>query len=195
MITEITLELVVDEWQACYKLDRLKQLFPQPRTPLEVLTLTEGPWAEVPTHDRFWTVLRSDVLPDELMRLFACWCAEQFLPLFEREHPNDLRPRNAIVVARRFACGEATGEERAAARAAAEAAAGAAARDAARDAAWAAARAAAEAAAGDAARDAAWDAQSTKLIEMVTVWVETGDMYGGEREYVTARPSEKEGEG
>jgi hypothetical protein len=116
-------------------------------------------------------------------RLFACDCAERVLPIFEREYPNDKRPRNAIETvlpifereypndkrprnaietARRYANGEATDEELAAARdavwAAAWAAAWDAARAAARDAAWAAARDAAWAAARDAARDAAWDA-------------------------------------
>jgi hypothetical protein len=95
-------------------------------------------------------------------RLFACDCAAHVLKIFEKECPNDKRPRECIAVARKFARGKATQEERAAARDAAGAAARAAARDAAwaaaGDAAWAAARAAARAAAGDAAGDAAWAA-------------------------------------
>jgi hypothetical protein len=111
-------------------------------------------------------------------RLFACDCAERVLGIFEREQPDDLRPRQCIEVARRFANGEATERERDAAKDAAwdaaGAAAGAAAGDAARNAAWyaaedaarnaagyaakAAAKAAAEAAAEDAAEDAAWNA-------------------------------------
>jgi hypothetical protein len=99
-------------------------------------------------------------------RLFACECAEHVLPIFEKEFPNDDRPRKAIEIARKFANGKATKDELDAARDAAYAAARAAARaaawDAAGNAAGAAARAAAWDAAGNAAgaaaRDAAWDA-------------------------------------
>jgi len=61
-------------------------------------------------------------------RLFACDCAEHVLPIFEKEYPDDKRPRQSIEISRRFANGEATQEEMAAA--------GAAARAAASDAAW-----------------------------------------------------------
>ena len=102
-------------------------------------------------------------------RLFAADCAERVLPIFEKYHPKDTRPRDAIAVARRFANGEATHDELAAAGAAALAAARDAARAAARDAAcaagWAAAWAAAGAAAGAAARAAAWAAGWAAEIE------------------------------
>jgi len=81
---------------------------------------------------------------EKLLRLFACDCAEHVLPIFEKKYPNDVRVRDCISVARRYANGQATAEERDAAWAAA------------RDAAWAAA--AAEDAAWAAARDAAWGA-------------------------------------
>ncbi len=88
---------------------------------------------------------------DRTLRLFAADCAERVLPLFERQQPNDDRPRRAIETARRFANGEATRDELAAA--------------------WAAAWAAARAAAGDAAGDAAWAAerewQARHLAEML----------------------------
>jgi hypothetical protein len=76
--------------------------------------------------DAFW-VLRC-VLPGQeaernrFARLFACTCAERVPPLFERERPDDPRPREAIATARRFAMGEATDEELAAACVAASAA-------------------------------------------------------------------------
>lgn len=95
---------------------------------------------------------------DRLARLLACDYAERRLPIFEAKHPDDLRPRQAIEVARRYANGDAT---LAAAWAAARAAAGDAwAAWAARDgwAAWAARDA------GDAA-DAAW----------VAAWAAAGD--------------------
>ena len=107
---------------------------------------------------------------DRVMRLMAADFAEAVLPIFERGHPDDERPRLAIEAARKFANGEITDQARAAARdalgdAAAGAAAGAAswaaARDAVGDAAsWAAARAAAWAAAGAASWAAARDAQA-----------------------------------
>ena len=143
----ITLEQVADEWQACYPRDRIESLFDSPKTPLQILTLKEGKWADVPVQDRFWVVLRNEILPDELLRLFACWCTEQAIHLFEKKHPDDNRPRVAIEVARRFAFGEATQDEIDAAKDAARAAAKAAARAAARDAAWDAAGNAALAAA------------------------------------------------
>ncbi|KKK67882.1 hypothetical protein LCGC14_2949620 [marine sediment metagenome] len=49
------------------------------------------------------------------LRLFGADCAERVLYLFEKQRPNDDRPRKAIEVARRFANGEATDQERAAA--------------------------------------------------------------------------------
>ena len=97
---------------------------------------------------------------DKDLRLFACDVAQDVLWIFEKVHPGDLRVRECIEVARRFALGEASEEEREAAGAAAWAAArdaGAAAR-AARAAAWAAAWAAARdaCAAAEAAARAAW---------------------------------------
>ena len=108
-------------------------------------------------HDAIWA-LRCIEGMDGLIRELACRFAESVLPNYEEKYPGDMRPRNAIEVARRYAHGEATPEEIRAARAAACAAARDAARAAARDAARAAACAAARAAAWAAARDAAWAA-------------------------------------
>ena len=119
---------------------------------------------------------------DKSARLFACWCVRQIW-----DSLIDERSKNALIVAEKYANGEATEDELAAARDAAWDAASAAAWAAARAAAWAAARAAAwaaaraaawaaaRAAAWDAARDAAWDAardaasaaQSRHLIEIL----------------------------
>jgi hypothetical protein len=101
-------------------------------------------------------------------RLYAADCAERVLPIFEKERPDDDRPRKAIEAARAYERGEIDAaawaaardaafiSSRIAARIAAEAAASAAARIAARIAVWDAA----SAAAWDAARIAAWDAAS-----------------------------------
>ena len=114
--------------------------------------------------DALWVL--SFAMPDDrLARHFQAWCAEQVLPLFEAERPDDRRVQDQIAMLRRD---DATADERDAARAAA----GAAARAAAGDAAWAAARAA------GAARDAAWaaaraagaarDAQEMQLRRMLS---------------------------
>ena len=135
--------------------------------PVDVLAL------DIPAPDRFWLLLRPEILGERELRLFACDCAEHVAHLWKAPVGSTWKPADAIAVARAFARGEATREELAAARAAARAAAwaawdaawaatGDAARAAARAAAWAAAgdaaRAAARAAAWDAARAAAWDA-------------------------------------
>jgi hypothetical protein len=78
---------------------------------------------------------------DRTLRLFACRVAEDVLPIFEAQYPDDVRPRAAIETARRFANGEATAEQLAASWAASGAASRAAARAAARAASRAAARA------------------------------------------------------
>lgn len=83
-----------------------------------------------------------------VLRLWACDCAERAVPIFERERPDDRRPREAIRVSRLHAHGLATEAALAAARDAAWAA-----ERSARDAAWATARAAAWVA----AEAAAWD--------------------------------------
>jgi hypothetical protein len=137
---------------------------------LDTNGLYDALWAlsAVPEHEQ--------PLRDRLARIFACDCAERVLPIFEREFPNDARPRTAIAVARRFAAGDATEAERAAARDAARDAAGAAAGAAAGDAAWAAAWAAWAALDALDAWDAAWAAagaaeiawQATRFRELLT---------------------------
>ena len=151
-------------------------------TALDVLKITDP---LIPDEDRLWVVLLNDVLPDTLLRAFACDCAERMLPIYEQHHPEDLRPRRCIETVRAWLAGNASWEEvgaaqtaaDAAARDAASAAAWAAARCAAIYAAWAAAGAAADAAAIYAARDAARDAagqserrwQVERLIKMLEV--------------------------
>lgn len=133
-------------------------------------------------------VSRVETWNDRTARLFACWCAEQVLPIYEKQRPNDDRPRKAIETARRFADGQATADELDAARAvawsaawdtekAAERAAAwnawDAAWDAARAAAWSAARASEGCAAWASASCAAWasasSTQSKQLIEMLGI--------------------------
>jgi hypothetical protein len=91
---------------------------------------------------------------DKEIRLFAADCAESVLHIYEKQYPNDDRPRKAIQAARDYANGVIGKDELAAASAAWAAAWDAS--DAARAAAWDASDAA-RAAAWDAS-DAAWDA-------------------------------------
>jgi hypothetical protein len=111
--------------------------------PLERILELNGLW------DALWA-LRAVARYDGAIRLFACYCAKYSLDIFEREYPDDKRPREAIEVAERFARGLATQEELAAAEDAAWGALAAA---------WAAAEAAGAAgyAAWAAAEAAAWD--------------------------------------
>jgi uncharacterized iron-regulated membrane protein len=48
---------------------------------------------------------------DKEIRLFAADCAGHVLKYYEKEHPNDKRPREAIKAARKFAKGEITSAE------------------------------------------------------------------------------------
>ena len=112
--------------------------------------------------DITWAISHLELTPDQErdVRLLACAFARRVLGHFEKEYPDDKRPRNAIDTAERFANGCATQKELYAAWAAARAAAWDATGDAAWDAAWDAARAAARSAAWDAAWDATGDARA-----------------------------------
>ena len=68
-------------------------------------------------------VRRLETWTDRTARLFAADCAEHVLPLFARECPDDMRPREAIAAARAYVRGEigaATGDAAWAAAGAAE---------------------------------------------------------------------------
>jgi len=108
----ITLETVRDKWLACYPADLLAALYPVARTPIEILTLTDGPWAEVSAQDRLWTVFHKGVLSNRILRLSACDCAERAL---QRERDAGREPHrdswNAVAVAKQFALGNATAQE------------------------------------------------------------------------------------
>lgn len=104
--------------------------------------------------DALWSLCTVDGYQNA-MRLYACFYTRSLLPKFEAKYPNDMRPRQAIETAERFAHGEAAKEELKIAGEAAGAAGVAVAWEA-----WVAARVAwiAEAAAGEATWKATWEA-------------------------------------
>ena len=104
-------------------------------------------------------IRKVDTWNDKTARLFACYCARDVLPIFEKEYPNDNRLRVAIETAERYVNGEADENELGAAWAVAG--------DAARSAAGAAAWAAAWAVAWSAAWSAECDKYTAHLIEML----------------------------
>ena len=110
-------------------------------------------------------IRKIDAWNEKTARLVACRCARDVLPIFEREYPNDPRPRMAIETAEKYANGEANYDELDAAFAAARDAARSTARSTARS----AARSAAMAAARDAAMAAAWDKYNGWLVEMLGI--------------------------
>jgi hypothetical protein len=130
------------------------------KAPINILTIL----AHNGVDDALWALCAVEQDCEQVARLMAADFAEEALPLFEAERPDDQRPRVAIEMTRRHAVGKVGAAAWDAARDAAWAAARDAAWAAARDAAWAAARAAARdaawAAAWDAARAAARDEQS-----------------------------------
>lgn len=97
-------------------------------------------------HQSIRFIRKIETWNDKSARLYECWCVRHVWNLL-----TDERSRNAVIVAEKYANGEATDKDLAAACAAACAAAW--------DAAWDATCAA--------ARDAAWDAQSKHLIEIL----------------------------
>jgi hypothetical protein len=127
--------------------------------PINLLTILEHNGVD----DCIWSLRATEQDCDTVARLMAADFAEAVLPLFERECPNNDRPRKAIEAARAFAQGQTSAAANAAASAAASAAAWAAARAAAN----AAASAAANAAASAAASAAAWAAARASQAEII----------------------------
>lgn len=119
------------------------------------------------------------VLRDKIARLLACDYAARVLHMRERAYPDDTRPRDCIVVARRFAVGRATAEELEAVWAAAGAG-GEAAWAAAGEADYAAigegAGATTWAASGEAVGRAAWDAERNWQKERLRHYLRPGPL-------------------
>jgi len=159
----------IDQLMACtpcysYPRERIEALLPDPFSAENVAAL------RIDTADRIWALI--ELLDARRQRLFACDCADRAL---SRVATPDPRGVAAVVVARRYANGDATVEELDAAWAA-----GCATRTTARYAAWNAAGDAAwnaaASAAGDAERCAAGDAEREwQLAALVTAHNNEGD--------------------
>ena len=125
--------------------------------PLELRTILESNGIK----DTLWA-FRAVQGKDKEIRLFAADCSEMVLPIYEKEYPNDYRPRKAIHAARDYANGLVSAGELVVARADASAAADVAmTKRAAASAKWAAASAAWDAASAASAASAARAAQRT----------------------------------
>lgn len=83
---------------------------------LELRTILESNGLD----DTLWAFRAVDG-KDKEIRLFAADCAELVLPIYEKQYPNDDRPKKAIQAARDYANGLIGIEELDAARAAAQA--------------------------------------------------------------------------
>jgi hypothetical protein len=98
---------ILRQWGACYTNARIATLVPaKGLTPLEIAAL------DIPATDRLWVLLREEIIPARELRLLVCDWAEAACAAAGW---NDQRSLEAIAVARRFACGEATEAELAAA--------------------------------------------------------------------------------
>jgi len=60
----------------------------------------------IPVEDKLWVACR--LLDRRTSVSWACDCVERTLPIFEKELPEDKRPRNAIEVTRAWVAGKAT---------------------------------------------------------------------------------------
>jgi hypothetical protein len=126
--------------------------------PLSIATIIQSNGIK----DALWA-LRAVEGKDKEIRLFAADCADLVLPIYEKQYPNDDRPRKAIQAARDYANGVISKDELTAAGDAAGDAALTAALTAAWDAAWDAALAA--------ARAAAWDAKWQEIELLLTKYL------------------------
>ena len=90
---EITVNQIMD-WGPCpdYTRERVIELFEgRPWvSPKDVLE------SSITHEDKLWVVLRPEILGEDNLHLCACDFAESVLYIYEREYPEDSRPRAAI---------------------------------------------------------------------------------------------------
>lgn len=99
----------VMSWHPCkeYTRERIEALWAG-RPELTVLDILD---LDIPAEDKLWATLHSELIPEQDLHELACRFAEDVLPIYEREYPDDHRPRRAIETKRKWLKGEATDEE------------------------------------------------------------------------------------
>lgn len=103
----------IKSWDPCY--DPVKYISKDFKgTAIDILKMNQ-----IPPQDRLWCVLRSEIVSEQAMRLFAVWVYRQTLVFLPNQDPRNIEAAN---VAERYANGQASKEELIAAHAAANAA-------------------------------------------------------------------------
>lgn len=102
MIEPITLDRVVG-WGACYPRERLAALYAEPVPVRDMLTRTDGPWVDVPQHDRIWTAVRPGCLPRPVLLRWLATIVERVMSRVPWSDPRSLEVVDAL---RRSAAGE-----------------------------------------------------------------------------------------
>jgi hypothetical protein len=124
----VTIENVMS-WNPCARYDRdeIMKLFSDKieLSALDIIAL------DIPTEDKFWAILRPELIPENTLHELACDYAEYSLPIWEKKYPDDKWPRLAIEAKRKWLKKEITDDELSAAESAAWSAAWSAARSAA----------------------------------------------------------------
>lgn len=117
---QITMAMIYS-WGPCYGNEKLAAMairwakdHPDSPSPADPLSLCD--WEVLPAKDRLWLLLREEIIPGHLLHELACRFAEHVLPTWERMHPQDTRPHEAIAAKRAWMRGEITDEQLAAAR-------------------------------------------------------------------------------
>jgi hypothetical protein len=103
MNKKITSEMIMS-WYPCenYSEDRARLLIGDGLTPLEICDL------DLPAIDILWILLRKEIIPEKILSLFSCRCAEDALSQIDNPDP---RSMNAIRVKRLWLDGKATDYE------------------------------------------------------------------------------------
>lgn len=92
----ITVDQIMS-WRPCssYPRERVECLIGEGKTLQEFAAL------DIPTADRVWGFIQ--LMDERQRRLFAVACARDVLPIYEAAYPGDVRVREAIDIADRYA--------------------------------------------------------------------------------------------
>ncbi len=99
----------VMSWEPCkgYEREVIKKLFGRKKylTAIDILRL------DIPAKDKLWAVLREDLVEESILHEASCQFAESVLHIFEKEYPEDDRPRKLIEAKRSWLRGDTTDDE------------------------------------------------------------------------------------